>query len=207
MSQSCTDQILLKNRASLKGTIWNQNPVSHGTHYITWLWRARNVHSVVQFDCRKVQWQLGKSDSERLRVLLLFCYFKRILQEKQEQNEPRSDSYSMCLMFHDISRSLLNLQVALLEEFNPVLSSCNFLCSLLSCKSVNFVLVANSMCSLDRNGVKWVPDGDELLRKLVPSVQPDHFLGNCTFELVEFVQICRSSAIPWLSCGHGQKPQ
>ena len=147
------------------------------------------------------------SDSERLRVLLLFCYFKRILQEKQEQNEPRSDSYSMCLMFYDISRSLLNLQVALLEEFNPVLSSCNFLCSLLSCKSVNFVPVANSMCSLDRNGMKWVPDGDDLLRKLVPSVQPDHFLGNCTFELVEFVQICRSSAIPWLSCGHGQKPQ
>ena len=148
-----------------------------------------------------------KSDSERLRVLLLFCYFKRILREKQEQNEPRSDSYSMCLMFHDISRSLLNLQVALLEEFNPVLSSCNFLCSLLSCKSVNFVLVANSMCSLDRNGVKWVPDGDELLRKSVPSRQPDRFLGNCTFELVEFVQICRSFAIPWLSCGHGQKPQ
>ena len=92
-----------------------------------------------------------KSDSERLRVLLLFCYFKRILQEKQEQNEPRSDSYSMCLMFHDMSRSLLNLQVALLEEFNPVLSSCNFLCSLLSCKSVNFVLVANSMFA----GQKW----------------------------------------------------
>ena len=109
----------------------------------------------------------------------------------------------MCLMFHDISRGLLNLQVALLEEFNPVLSSCNFLCSLLSCKSVNFVLVANSMCSLDRNGVKWVPDGDELLRKVVPSVQPDRFLGNCTFELVEFVQnvpfFCNPLAImrPW----------
>ena len=62
MSQSCTDQILLKNRASLKCTIWNQNPVSHGTHYITWLWRARNIDN----DSQKWFWK-----TESLTPLLL----------------------------------------------------------------------------------------------------------------------------------------
>ena len=51
-----------EKRASLKGTIWNQNPVSHGTHYITWLWRARNIDN----DSQKWFWK-----TESLTPLLL----------------------------------------------------------------------------------------------------------------------------------------